>query len=453
MWVPEYVRSRLRGIWTRLNTKHKGAKGKTLKTEQVRRPKGVNDILPEEITLWEHVEQTARKIFSLYGYSEVRFPIFESSELFSRGIGEGTDVVEKEMYTFKDRGKRSFTLRPEGTASAVRLFVENKLYSSNSTTKIFYMGPMFRAERPQAGRYRQFHQIGTEIFGADSPWIDAESIHMLDEFFKTLGIDDNRLEINSVGCVKCRPKHKEKLLSFLIGNKEKLCSECSIRMEKNPLRAFDCKNSNCKSVMLEAPLLPEHICSECREHFEITTEALGYYGVNYRKNPHLVRGLDYYTRTAFELVNSSLGSQDAVAGGGRYDGLVKLLGGPDIKGFGFALGVERLNMILKAKNILPSVSKTSVYVAVLSEEVLPTAVKISQQIRSLGIIVTLPHEIKTLKTHLKKANKANATFTVLLGEDELRKNSIVLRDMKNSSQDEVCIDGIKTYLEGLKQSV
>jgi len=418
-----------------------------MKYETIKRPKGVNDILPADAHIFKQIEETAERTFSQCGYKEIRIPIFENSELFSRGIGEGTDVVEKEMYSFQDRGKRWFTLRPEGTASVVRLFIENKMYAASGINKLFYMGPMFRAERPQAGRYRQFHQIGAELFGPDSPWLDAEAIHMLQSFFEDLGIDDNILEINSVGCSKCRVAYREKLHAFLSSCKDKLCDECNVRTAKNPLRVFDCKNAECKSTTVNAPLLPDEICGECSAHFKETLEALDCYGVFYKKNPFLVRGLDYYTKTAFELVNSSLGAQNAIAGGGRYDGLVSLLGGPDVKGFGFALGVERLKMVLEAKQCIKPRESSSTFILILCREAVPRAVMLAKQIRKLGLTAELSPEITSLKSQMKKAGKANARFVVIIGEEEVKSGNGIVRNMGESSQEILNFDNIAAYIK------
>jgi len=416
-----------------------------MKFEAIKRPKGVNDILTSETAVWRKIEETAEKIFSLYGYKEIRPPIFEKSELFSRGIGEGTDVVEKEMYSFKDRGKRLFTLRPEGTASVVRLFIENKLYSERPVNKLYYIGPMFRAERPQAGRYRQFHQIGVEIFGPDSPWMDAEAIYMLYNFFEELEVKNNVIELNSVGCAKCRGPYQDKLRTFLTQNKESLCEECEKRKDKNPLRAFDCKHPDCKNIMFNAPLLPSEICEECHKHFQQTLEAIDSYGVKYKKNPLLVRGLDYYTKTAFEIVNSTLGAQNAIAGGGRYDGLVKLLGGPDIKGFGFALGVERLKMVLDATKKAELKKERTVFVLLLCDGAIPSAIKISKELRSKGIITEMSSEIKSLKSQMKRAGKDGADFVIILGEEELLKKEAIVRNMSSSSQENIAFEKISEY--------
>ncbi|KAF0216845.1 MAG: histidyl-tRNA [Geobacteraceae bacterium] len=308
--------------------------------------KGFNDILPGEVEKWQHIEATARRVFELYGFAEIRVPVLEKTELFARSIGDATDIVEKEMYSFTDKGDNRVTMRPEGTASVMRAFIEHKLYAADPVAKLYYMGPMFRYERPQKGRYRQFHQIGAEVTGIMSPLIDAQVLTMLCHFFAELGLTEPRLEINSLGCPDCRPAYREALKAFLRGKLELLCDDCKRRFETNPLRALDCKSAGCKEATAGAPSVLDHLCQGCADHFAATRRHLEAVGTAYTINPRMVRGLDYYTRTTFELVTRLLGAQSAVAAGGRYDGLISDLGGPQLPGIGFAMGVERVALLL-----------------------------------------------------------------------------------------------------------
>ena len=318
----------------------------------IRKPRGTQDFLPEQMINWHYIEQRMREICKVYGFNEIRTPAFEDTKLFLRGIGETTDVVQKEMYTFTtgDDGGSSFTLRPENTASAVRAYLENKVYGKEGLTKWYYMGPMFRHDKPQAGRYRQFHQFGAEVLGSQSPVVDSEVICMVVQLLKDFGLKDLNVEVNSVGCPTCRPVYREKLIEFFEPKKEQLCSDCQDRLYKNPLRILDCKNETCKSLSVGAPEIHEHLCEECHNHFEELKTYLTAANVQYTLNPRLVRGLDYYTKTAFEVQYTPLGAQSAVAGGGRYDGLVEELDGPHTPAIGFAMGMERLLLALEKQN-------------------------------------------------------------------------------------------------------
>ncbi|HHX75610.1 MAG TPA: histidine--tRNA ligase, partial [Firmicutes bacterium] len=314
-------------------------------------PRGTKDILPAEVPRWCFFEQKAREACRLFGYSEIRIPMFEHTELFLRGVGEVTDIVAKEMYTFTDRGGRSLTLRPEGTASVARAYLEHKMQGEAQPVKVFYTGPMFRYDRPQAGRYRQFHQFGVEAFGSQEPALDAEVIMLALFFFRSLGLDGLALHLNSVGCPECRSRYRESLLAALRDRVRELCPDCSERYEKNPLRILDCKNKHCRAVTKTVPLLADELCTACREHFAAVRAALDALGVEYVLDPRLVRGLDYYTKTAFEIMAPGLGAQSSVCGGGRYDHLLATIGGPDIPGIGFAIGIERVLLALAAAGI------------------------------------------------------------------------------------------------------
>jgi histidyl-tRNA synthetase len=308
--------------------------------------KGFKDMLPSETPVWQFVEETARRVFTRFGFSEIRVPVVEKTELFCRSIGDATDIVEKEMYTFCDKGGTSLTLRPEGTAGVMRALIEHKLYALDSISKLYYLGPMFRHERPQKGRYRQFHQIGAEVTGASDPIVDAQVLLMVSRLFQELGLHEPRLQVNSLGCPACRPSYREALVAFLAQRQDALCEDCRRRQTTNPLRALDCKVPGCIEATSGAPAMLDHLCSECSEHFDRVQDYLRSANVPYSINPRMVRGLDYYTRTTFELVTGQLGSQSAVAAGGRYDGLVAQLGGPAVPGIGFALGVERVALLL-----------------------------------------------------------------------------------------------------------
>lgn len=399
------------------------------------RPRGTNDILPEDAGKWHELELILRLVAKLYGYQEIRTPIFEHTELFLRSVGETTDIVEKEMYTFTDRGERSLTLRPEGTAPTVRAFVENKLYSGPQPTKLFYIGPMFRYDRPQAGRYRQFHQFGVEVFGSKDPCIDAEVITMAMDIYHRLGLNDLSVELNSVGCPECRPVHREALQKYLSKKKDDLCATCQSRYEKNPLRILDCKNKACQDIVADAPTIDQMLCSDCRMHFTRVQDYLRALGVRYNLNSRLVRGLDYYTQTAFEIVAKGIGAQSSIGGGGRYDKLIEQIGGPSLPGIGFALGLERILLTLKEQGIqLESRAKVQVFVAALGEEAQLTGAVLAQELRRLGLTVEQDYLNRSLKAQLKAADRFKAVYTVIIGEEEVKNNQAVIRDMRNASQ-------------------
>ena len=326
--------------------------------------KGTHDILPEEVYKWDYMEGVIRDVCARYGYKEIRTPIIEATELFQRGIGDTTDVVTKEMYTFTDRGNRSVTLRPENTASAVRAYLEHKMYGDQQVHKMFYIGSMFRYDRPQAGRYREFHQFGLEVLGASSPLADAEVIAMACEIFHRLGLKDLDLHLNSIGDKNCRPAYRQKLIEFFEGKKDQLCDDCRERLYKNPLRILDCKEEGCKKASIGAPEITDYLCDDCHKKFEAVKHYLDGLGISYTVDPRLVRGLDYYTNTAFEIQYPPLGAQSAVCGGGRYDGLVEEIGGPSTPGIGFAIGLERLLLALEMQNLIPAPkAQKRVYIA------------------------------------------------------------------------------------------
>ena len=398
-------------------------------------PRGTHDITPSEIKNWRRVEKAARDICDLYHYGEIRTPIFEHTELFLRGIGETTDVVQKEMYTFTDRGGRSVTLRPENTAAVVRSYLEQKLYADTQATKLFYIGPMFRYDRPQAGRLRQFHQFGIEAIGPAGPSVDAEIIVLAVRFFESLGLKDLNLMINSVGCPKCRPQYRVVLQEFLQDKKEELCENCQSRFDRNPMRILDCKEEKCNRLSTGAPQMIDCLCEECTEHLAGLRQYLEAAGLTYTLNPRLVRGLDYYTKTAFEIQYPLLGAQSAVCGGGRYDGLIEECGGPSTPGIGFAIGLERVLLAMEKQELLdPFEDAVPVWVIPIgSMSVLP-AFSLLNRLRELGIPSDMDHAGRSLKSQMKQANRTQARYVAMIGEDEARTNQVTLKNMSTGEQ-------------------
>jgi histidyl-tRNA synthetase len=421
--------------------------------------RGFADILPEEVGAWQRIEAAARRIFDAYHFAEIRIPIVEKTELFSRSIGETTDIVEKEMYTFEDRDSRSneatdatkLTLRPEGTAGVVRAYVEAEMYKVEPVRKLYYMGPMFRRERPQKGRMRQFHQIGAEALGRSDPFIDAEILLLLNDFFCAVGLSELTLQINSLGDLECRPQYREKLLAFLKAREESLCANCRRRIDRNPLRALDCKEPGCIAATQDAPSILDSLCVDCQGHFATVQRLLRETNVEYTLNPRMVRGLDYYCRTTFEWTTTQLGSQSAVAAGGRYDGLVEQLGGPVIPGVGFALGVERLTMLLKMQESAPAAGP-SLYIVWVGEKARDWAFPLVHRLRKKDIAVEMEGEARSLKSQMRRADKFKALSVLIIGEDELAQGKAVLRDMASKRQDEISLDRIEAELTARKAS-
>jgi histidyl-tRNA synthetase len=419
--------------------------------------KGFADILPGEVELWQSVEAAARRVFSAYNFAEIRIPILEKTELFRRSIGETTDIVEKEMYTFEDRDSRSadagdatkLTLRPEGTAGVVRAYVEAEMYKLEPVRKLYYMGAMFRRERPQKGRMRQFHQIGAEALGRGDPFIDAEILLLLGDFFAALGLTEPSLQVNSLGCSECRPKYREILLAFLRQRYDDLCANCQRRIERNPLRALDCKEPGCIRATKDAPSILDSLCSACSEHFATVQRLLRETGVPFTLNPRMVRGLDYYCRTTFEWTTTRLGSQSAVAAGGRYDGLVEQLGGPAIPGVGFAMGVERLTMLLRMQEAAAA-NGPSLFVVWVGEKARDWAFPLVHRLRQKGVSVEMEGETRSLKSQMRRADKLKAVSVLIVGDDELAKGKAVLRDMASKRQAEIGLDGIESELAARK---
>jgi histidyl-tRNA synthetase len=409
--------------------------------------KGMNDILPGEVETWQFLEETARRIFRNYGFSEIRTPAVEKTDLFCRSIGETTDIVEKEMYTFKDKSENSITLRPEGTASVMRAFIEHKMYAQDPVAKIYYFGPMFRYERPQKGRYRQFHQIGVEAIGVDDPRIDAQILAMLSNYLEAVGIGDVELQLNSLGCPECRPAFREELLSFLQQRLESLCEDCRRRYAANPLRTLDCKVPGCREATAGAPAMMDSLCPGCDAHFNRVQGHLRELGTPFALNPRMVRGLDYYTKTTFEVVTSNLGSQNAVAAGGRYDGLIRSLGGPDLPGIGFAMGVERLVLLKSQERIVPA--RPDFFFAAIGEEAGRRVFGLMCALQKRGVQAETDFEGKSLKSQMRRAGKMQARFTVIVGEDELARGIAVVRDMDNAIQREIPLADLEENLAAL----
>ena len=407
--------------------------------------KGFKDILPEEIGSWQRLESTARRLFEAFGFFEIKTPLLERTELFSRGIGKETDIVSKEMYTLKDSKGRGMTLRPEATASVVRAYIQNRLYQQNPIQKLFSVGPMFRHEQPQMGRFRQFHQINAELFGDPGPKSDADIIVLAMCLFDSLGFSGLSLHINSLGCSVCRPRFKSELTEFLIGKRSLLCSDCRRRSETNPLRVFDCKVKKCNRVVADAPSILEFLCDECRNHFESLRDYLEGSNIPFVLNHQLVRGLDYYTRTTFEIQTDQLGAQNAVAGGGRYDGLVKLLGGPDHPAIGFAVGVERV-VYLMAKEFSNEIKSPDLFIAALGEKAERESFQWVMDLRKLGLWVEMDYGSKGLKALMKKAGRLGAKKVLIVGDDELSSGNAVLRDMETKEQETVGLENIVANL-------
>jgi len=412
--------------------------------------RGVKDIMPDEIEKWRWVENKANQVFTRYGFKEIRLPIFEKTKLFSRGIGETTDIVEKEMYTFEDRGGEKVTLRPEGTASVVRAFIEHKMYTTQTVQKFYYLGPMFRYERPQAGRFRQFYQIGVEAMGSHNPSIDAEVMIMLMEFFNVLGLNQFELQINSLGCKKCRPEYRETLKKTITNHLADLCENCNKRYQKNPLRVLDCKIERDIEIASSLPKITDHICNECKCHFEKVQALLRDTQIPYSSNSNLVRGLDYYTHTAFEITSRELGAQNAISGGGRYNTLVEEFEGPPTPCFGFALGLERLISLVPFDKMESIETNPDVFVVSLGEEAKLKVFNLVHQLRSGGISVERDYDGGSIKSQMRKANKSASRFALIIGENEIKSGNYQLKNMQDGKQSNItadsCVEEIKALI-------
>ncbi|MBR2572349.1 MAG: histidine--tRNA ligase [Clostridia bacterium] len=414
---------------------------------KIQAPKGTQDVLPAASYRWQSVEAIMRDVGSLYGYSEIRTPVFEHTELFQRGVGDTTDVVQKEMYTFTDKGDRSVTLKPEGTAGVVRAFLEDKLFAGPLPVKMYYVScPCFRYEKPQAGRLREFHQHGVEVFGAPDATCDAEIIRLALEVLKRAGVKDLSLRINSIGCPACRASYHDALRDFLRPRLDGLCDSCKSRFERNPMRILDCKEASCQQRIEGAPSMLDHLCGECRSHFEKLQSYLTALGIGFTLDPRIVRGLDYYTKTVFEIVTKTPAGELTVCGGGRYDGLVEELGGPKTAGIGFGLGVERLLMVQDLQNAAPAApARLDAFVCTLGDEARLAGLALTDTLRGAGIKADLDHAARSMKAQFKYADKSGAPIVLILAGDELAQGVVRVRDMAKSEETLVPMDQIIDY--------
>ena len=409
-------------------------------------PKGTKDVLPSESYKWHYVEDDIRKVAGLFGLSEIRTPTFEHTELFLRGVGDTTDIVNKEMYTFNDKGGRSITLKPEGTAGVARSFMENGLSNLPMPVKMYYITPVFRYEKPQAGRYREHHQFGVEIYGAESSAADVEAISIAKTLFDTVGLKKLELNLNSIGCRNCRKDYNAALRNYLAANVSEMCASCKERFEKNPLRILDCKEEKCKKITLNAPKTIDFLCNECKNHFEGVKKGLDQVGIPYVVNPQIVRGLDYYTRTVFEFVSTDIGAQGTVCGGGRYNHLVEEVGGKATPAVGFGMGVERLLNVLEALNLLPDNHESvKVYVAPIGEAAADAARVLVSKLRKAGISADTDLMGRSVKAQMKYADKIGAKYTLCLGDDEIQRGVATLKNMLSGESAEVNLESLSTY--------
>ena len=406
-------------------------------------PKGTKDMLPEQAYKWHYVEEKFADICRKYGFKEIRTPMFEHTEVFQRGIGDTTDVVQKEMYTVNDHAGRSITLKPEGTSGAVRAFIEHKQYAEVQPTKYYYDTDCFRYEKPQSGRLRHFHQFGIEVFGTSNMLADAEVICLANDFLTDLGVKEIELRINSVGCPECRAKYRQALKDFIKPRYDELCGTCKDRYERNPMRILDCKSEICQGIVKDAPRMLDYLCDDCRQAFEELKTNLTSMGIGYTVDPNIVRGLDYYTKTAFEFVTTKIGAQGTVCGGGRYDHLIEELGGPPIPGVGFGLGIERLLLLMDANEAyFPEDQGVEVFIAVMGERAKSFGLKLCREMRQKGIVAEMDTLARNIKGQFKYADRLNARYTLVIGDNELDKGVVSLKDMAASSQREVAIEDI-----------
>ena len=412
-------------------------------------PRGTKDITPKDAYKWNYVENKFREICSLFGYEEMRTPVFEHTELFKRSVGDTTDIVQKEMYSFTDKGGRDITLKPEGTAGVVRAFIENKLYADTQPTKLFYITPCFRYERPQAGRQRQFHQFGIEALGSDKPSLDAEVIALAVQFFTEVGLKDLAVSINSVGCPTCRAEYNARLKEYLDKKSDVLCETCLERKDKNPMRVIDCTNPTCKENLNDIPFMVDHICDDCKDHFEKLQTYLKEMDINFVVDKTIVRGLDYYKKTAFEIISNDIGSQSTVCGGGRYDGLVEQLGGPKgVSGIGFALGAERLLLTMENNNIeIENPYATDIFIVTIGDEAKTKSFKLLKDLRTNHISAENDHLDRSVKAQFKYSDKINAKFTIVIGDDELANDTATLKNMSTSEQTTIKLSEIVQELK------
>jgi len=412
--------------------------------------KGTNDILPQDSSKWQYVESTMLDTASIYGFKEIRVPVFEHTEVFKRSVGDTTDVVQKEMYTFDDKGGRSITLRPELTAGVIRSAIENGLVNGALPLKVCYIGGCYRYEKPQAGRLREFHQFGVECIGAKEPIADAEVISLANSILNNIGIKNISLEINSIGCPECRKEYHKALKAYFSSKSAELCGTCNERLDRNPMRILDCKSPVCSEIAADAPVVIDYLCDECKAHFEKVKAYLTAMDIAYKVNPHIVRGLDYYTRTVFEFVSGDIGAQSTVCGGGRYDGLVSQMGGPVVPSLGFAMGIERLMLVLKNQQTeLPDDVKPELYIATMGENALLKAAELSKALRTDGFAVETDICGRGLKAQMKYANKIGAKYTMVLGDDEIERDSAKIKNMSSGVETDVSLNDICQELFGI----
>lgn len=416
---------------------------------QIKTPPGTYDILPEDIGQWVETEKIIKDLARRFGFQEIRTPIFEHTELFTRGVGETTDIVSKEMYTFTDKGDRSLTLRPEGTAACVRALVEHKVYNGTLPVKWYYMGPMFRYDRPQTGRYRQFHQFGVEAFGSGSPWLDVEIIVLLMNLITAVGITSGELHINSVGCPVCRQAYREQLIAFLRPEYDRLCADCRNRYSQNPLRVLDCKVKSCQQIIANAPVMSDFLCADCRQHHEVVLDGLTLNNIKYVQDNKLVRGLDYYTRTAFEAIWGNIGAQSALGGGGRYNNLVVECGGPDLPGIGFAVGLERLLLAREQEGRIAQPDTVELFIVSQDSQFMPAVMQWLGAFRTMGIATEADYNQRSMKAQMKYANKLGARVVIILGENEMQSQTLTVRNMETSEQHQVAFADSAAYVQNL----
>lgn len=417
----------------------------------IQKPKGTFDIMPEEMGIWEFIEKTAREVSHSYGYSGIRTPVFEATELFTRGVGDTTDVVQKEMYTFTDKDGRSLTLRPEGTASIARSIIESGKVSDAMPLRLFYFINCFRYEKPQAGRSREFWQYGVELYGAPTPFADAEVISLADTFIKKLGINSIQLNINSIGCPKCRPNYRDALKNYFTEHSHELCETCNKRLNTNPLRILDCKSPICSEIASNAPKTIDYLCDDCKSHMDTLTSCLKELKIDYVINPKIVRGLDYYTRTVFEFISPNIGAQSTICGGGRYDGLVHELGGPEIGGIGFAMGITRLIMELEAMGIAPKSDLCpTIYIAPMGDNAKLFSLSLADKLRAAGIRAESDIVGRSLKAQMKYSDKKGAHYSLIIGDSELESKKATLKNMKTSDQTEINLTDTELLIKKLQ---
>ena len=415
---------------------------------KIQNPRGTLDVLPEDQYYWDLVRNSAENIAQQFGHQRIDTPVFEATALFARTVGEGTDIVEKEMYTFDDRGDESLTLRPEGTAPVSRAYIQHGMHSMPQPVRLYYITPIFRYERPQSGRFRQHWQFGIEAIGDESALIDAEVIHLLWSFLISVGLKDIKLFINSIGDSHCRPAYLNKLESYYSKYQQEICADCKVRLQKNPLRLLDCKQPSCQSIKSDAPEMIDHLCGECEEHFTSVRKLLEMWGIPYEIDENLVRGLDYYTKTVFEIHPKSSGSQTALGAGGRYDGLIEQIGGANTPGVGFGSGIERIIMNLKQNNVgleNAASEKTSLYIAHIGEEPKETSLNLLGSLRNLGIKVNTSSKSRSLKAQLRSANTMGVTHTLIFGPDEIQHGNVKILEMESGEESTIQIDQVATY--------